>query len=311
MRDAAYSYDVDLYNRSFMNCYQRQSLVMLAERTPDAHHLLYRCLISTDEILDQIVRRQRPRYDFQSRFLDPADLARIGVIREETPADTFAAARDLILDVVATRGYALLVIDVFYLPHCPEYRSQHITHTVVVKGHDPATGEWLIIDDNRASVLCEYAYPEDVIAASYDNGVLRRVRYFSAKEADPDARRLVVADFAALVARHQDTRVLLSGAGDLLACPWLAPALAASLLHQAFLAYQGSRALLREFITQAVGDDASQALLGEIAARAGEVHGGLLLANVTGTVDRDWLSTTCLDLADKEERLLHRLRAVA
>jgi hypothetical protein len=308
MRDVVYDYDKDLYNRSFLNCYQRQSVVMLAERVPNVHYLFHRCLISTDQILDQIIRRQRPRYSFESRFFDPADLERIGVVREDVPVDSYAAARPLLLDVVDREEYALLVIDVFYLPHCPEYRQQHVIHTIVLREYDATARQWSIIDDNPASLLCEYTYPEEVIAASYDNNELRNVRYFTASASGSDeAAAHIRAAFSEMVRAHRDSYTLFRGIRDILACPWIAPDRMISLLRHAFLVYQGSRTCLREYVRQAAGDPSAAASLGDIVARAGEVQNVLLLATVTGTVDAEWMTSACRDLEKAEDGLLQVL----
>jgi hypothetical protein len=109
MNDIPYPYDRTLYSRLFLNCYQRESLVMLAELGHPVHQLLFRCLVSTDGILRQVIREQRPKYSFDSDLLDPDGLARIGIVKEEAEFDSYADARGLLLDVVAQEGYAILV----------------------------------------------------------------------------------------------------------------------------------------------------------------------------------------------------------
>jgi hypothetical protein len=132
---------------------------MLAQRAPRVHHLFYRCMINTDQILDQIVRDQRPKYDFECGLFDPDALRTLGIAQEDALVDSYRDARELMLDVVARNGYVIPVIDVFYLPHCPEYRSGHVVHTVTLTGYDAAAGQWSILDDNPASVLCAYSSP--------------------------------------------------------------------------------------------------------------------------------------------------------
>ncbi len=310
MREVIYPYDRGLYNRSFLNCYQRQSMVMLAERVPEVHQLFYPCLISTDDMVEQIIRLQRPRYDFESRFFEPADLARIGVVSQDVPVDSYAEARPLLLETVAEQGYALLVVDVFYLPHCPEYRVKHVVHAITLREFDAGAREWSIIDDNRASVLCTYRYPEEVVAASYDNNERRRVRYFCSTGFDPDE----VAGgtgraFSELLRGYRDTRRLLSSVDDVIGCPWVAPGRMISLLHDAFSIYQGSRLCLREYASRAVGDGCVDAVLGRIVERAVAVQKQLLVGTVTGSVDPSWMRSACLQLASDEDELLHRLRA--
>lgn len=307
MKDLVYSYDKDLYSRSFLNCYQRQSLVMLGERVPDVHLLFAGCLLSTDDILEQVVRLNRPRYDFVSGLFDPGALARIGITRQDVPVDTYAEAKPLLLERIRETGYALLVIDVFYLPHCPEYRERHIVHSITLREY--ADGQWSIIDDNPASLLCEYTYPEQVIADAYDNNELRRVRSFSVTEYDArGAARGTAGEFSELVQKYQDGGMLLSGVDEILACPWIAPERAITLLYDAFAVYLGSRTCLREYLRRESGDSETDALLGRILEQATNVQNQLLLGKVTGFVDAARTKSACLGLQDAEEDLMDRLR---
>jgi hypothetical protein len=275
------------------------------------HYVFFKCLISTDEILRQIVRSQLPKYDFESGFFGSDDLAMIGFIREEVPVDSYADARPLLLDIVAAHGYALVVIDVFYLPHCPEYRTRHVVHTVVLTEFDTRASEWAIIDDNPASVLCSYRYPERVIAASYDNNTLRRVRYYSDKGFDEDGAALGAARGCAdLLATYRDGRDLFARMNEILACPWIAPGRLMSLLHDAFSIYQGSRTGLLEYVSRSIGDPAAESAIRRAVSQATEVQNALLVAKVTGLVDADWMKAACGDLDTAEEALVDQLRAI-
>lgn len=313
-----YPYDKGLYSRLFLNCFQRQSLVMLAERGAPVPQLLHRCLVSTDDMLRQIVREQRPKYAFDSELLAPDDLAGIGIVAEEVAFETYAEARRLLLDVVAGEGSAILVGDVFYWPHCPEYTSKHLVHTIVLKGFEPDTGQWSIIDDNPASVLCSYAYPEDVIAAGFDNNELRRVRYYTTTSFDADeGREAARRAFADRVDRYEDSHTLLTGVGDLLASRWIAPERAIAALHDVFSIYQGSRAGLAAYIrgsAPSIPGSAAEpevaAVLDRIVARTADAQNQLLLGKVTGLLDVDRLSALCLGLKTAETELLHGLREV-
>ncbi len=312
MKDNVYAYDRGLYSRLFLNCFQRHSLVMLAEREPQVHQLLYRCLVSTDDILQQIVREQRPKHSFESGLLDSEDLARIGMVREEVEFGTYSEARDLLLDVLARQGYAILVGDVFYWPHCPEYRTRHVVHAIVLRGYDPQAAQWSIIDENPASLLCEYTYSEDVIAAGFDNNELRRIRYFTAKPFDAEeAGHATRRAFARLVERYEDSLTLLTGVGDLLASPWIAPERAIASLHDAFTLYQGSRVGLSEYVRRWTPDPEVEAVLTRIVKQAEEVQNHMLLGKVTGSLDEVRITDACLGLKAAEEQLLRGLQAVA
>ncbi len=177
MKDDVYSYDAQLYDRSYLNCYQRQALrCMLAERVPDLHLFFYNCLVSSDSLLDHVVRNQSPKYAFQDdRFWDPDALARIGVVRHYLPFNTYAEGRQTILDAIADVGYAVPHIDVFYLPHCPEYYNQHVLHTITLT----VTSRQRRVVPGRSTTgpACDAvkaADPEDVtIAAAFDTEAVR------------------------------------------------------------------------------------------------------------------------------------------
>jgi hypothetical protein len=309
LNDFGYPYDRKLYGRSFLNCYQRQSLVMLAEHRQGLPYLFHKCLLSTDDILAQMVLQQRPKYGFESSFFSPGDLARIGISGLDVAADTYPEAKQLALAAIEATGYAILVVDVFYLRHCPEYRNEHVVHTITLKDWDPRSGEWSVVDDNPASVLCRYTYPEDVVAASFENNTLRRVRSFSCHDFDEEAAAKEAAqEFATALAGHQDSRALFNRAADILACEWLSPSNLASSLHNAFSLYHGSRALLREYVTRRTGDPAVSTAFGRATDRATEIQGALLVGRATGMVDVAWLTRACTALADADRELLELLR---
>ena len=311
MSDSFYPYDRELYSRWFLDCYQRQSMVMLAERNPDTTLLLHRALISTDDVLDQAVRRQIPKYDFASRLFDPDDLRSIGLAREDIPVESYAESRDLILETVAAHGYVIIMIDVFYLPHTPEYRKQHVVHSITLREFDERTKEWSLIDDNPASVLCWYRYPEEIVAASLDNNTRRRVRFYSNLEpAGRDALQHARAAFAATVRDFHDSHRLLADVVDIVGCPWVAPEKIIGFLHDAFSLYLGSRICLREFVQRTVGEGPAVTALETIAAHGTDIQNMLLLGKVTGFVDADDLKSVCAELRAAEEQLLGELKAV-
>jgi hypothetical protein len=310
MADNFYPYDRELYSRWFLDCYQRQSMVMLAESHPQVGRLLHRCLISTDEIVEQVVRRQIPKYDFASRLFDAEDLLSIGLVRQDIPVESYAEARDRILEAVATYGYVIIMIDVFYLEHCPEFRRQHVVHSITLKEYDPRAGEWSLIDDNPASVLCRYRYPEEIIAASFDNNTRRRVRYYSTVDFDERAPAAhASAAFSERLSSFQDSHRLFSEIVDLISCPWLAPEKVIALLHDAFSLHMGSRICLLEYVKNAIGDAGAANTIRAIVRQDAEVQNMLLLGKVTGSVDADWMKSICAELRTAEEQLLRELRA--
>ncbi|MFC7383656.1 hypothetical protein [Sphaerisporangium rhizosphaerae] len=309
MKDLVHDYDQQLYDRSFLNCYQRQAMVMLAERVPDLPLTFYNCLVAGDDIADQVIRLGRPKYDFQSDLLDPAALARVGITREYVPFDTYAQARELIFDTVERTGYVILFIDVYYLPHTPEYRTEHVVHTITLTSR--ADGLWSILDDNQASVLCRYAYPEDVVAAAYDNGKLRHVSWFPAGPYDAAAAAAgSSAAFTEVLRTYDDTYALLDGVADLLATPWLTPARTIALLYDAFSVYEGSRACLREFAKRQPAYADADPALADLVGRCRDIRNQLMIGKAIGRVDASRVAAACAELRAAEEDMLKRLRGL-
>ncbi|MCD0453399.1 hypothetical protein LO762_30085 [Actinocorallia sp. API 0066] len=307
MADVVYPYDQALYSRAYLNCYQRQALVRLGETVPDVPLLFAGSLVGTDDIREQIIRRARPRYDFESPVLDPAALALLGVTARETVVDDYAAARDIALEAIAASGFALLVIDVFYLPHCVEYRKQHVVHTIMLTGL--ADGAWTFVDDNPASLLCAYTFPEDVVAAAFENGERRAVRTFTTAPYDPAAAATGAATaFAARLAASTDGLGLLADAADLLTSPWTAPDRAVELLYDALTVHLGARTCLREYVRRQLPDPDTDALLAASLAGTADLQGRLLIGKVTGTVDPAAFAVGARALRDTEARLMDRLR---
>ena len=310
MKDDVYPYDVQLYDRSYLNCYQRQGIVMLAEQVPDLPLFFYNCLVSSDSMLDHVVRDQIPKYAFQDgQFWDPDALARIGVTRQYLPFNTYAEAKQTILDAVADVGYAIPHIDVFYLPHCPEYYNQHVLHTITLTGYDADSGRWSLLDDNRASVLCRYSYPEAVIAAAFDNGVLRHVSWFPTGEYDAEeAGQGAAIAFAKNLENYQDSYVLLTGIGEIIDSPWVSPKRIMTLLYDVFSLYDGSRACFHEFVSSQPELSDAGSIVRDIVQRCRGIRNQLMIGKATGRVDKPRLRAACLDLKGAEEALVDRLR---
>lgn|GEM_PF-1511862 len=310
MADDVYPYDKVLYDRSFLNCYQRQAMVMLAERVPDLPQLFGPCLVSSDAILEQVVRIGRPKYDFQSELLAPRNLAHLGITREYVPFATYAEARPALLQAVAQGGYVIPFIDVFYLPHTPEYRAEHVVHTVALTDYDPGAREWSILDDNRASVLCRYLYPEQVIADAYENGKMRHVSWFATAGYNPDEAARGAADaFGEVLDTFTDTHELLTGVGDLLSTPWISTPGTLALLYDAFALHEGSRTCLREFVVRQPDYVATGPALAGIGARCKDLRNQLIIGKAIGRVDVARVSAACAELKTAEEDMLASLRA--
>lgn len=312
MKDDVYSYDTSLYDRSFLNCYQRQAVVMLAERRPDLHLLFYNCLVSSDGILEHMLQLNRPKYEFVTPILAPEGLATIGVTCEEIPFDSYADAKHALLTAAADVGYVIPFVDVFYMPHRLEYyQIEHIVHTITLTGYDADTGQWHMLDDNHASVLCRYTYPEQLVATAYDNGRMKRINCFSFT--DYDGKRAIhsaAAAFSELIGEYKDSYTLLSGVDDLLASPWFSTRRAIAVLYDAFSLYEGSRTCFREFVARQPGYLDAEPLVRDIMRRCRDIRSVLMIGKATGKVNSGSLKSSCADLRSAEENLIGHLRHI-
>ena len=305
MRDAVYDYDQALYGRSFLNCFERQCLVMLAAHEPKrSHWLLRRAFISSDAILAQIIQEQRPRYDFDSGLLSPDDLSLIGLTLVEAKADTYEEALPLIRDVVAERGYAFPRVDMFGLPNAEAFRCRHVSHSLIVTSYREDARSWNVIDDNPAGVLCEAAYPEGVLRQAYDVNAVRGVRYLTPlanPEPETAAAETVRIRFRSELSSFHDSRTLFTDLSAILATPWLSVNRAYELLHDAFAIHQGARIAFRSFLTREWDVDTSD--LDEIVERSTELRNTFLIAQVRGSLDVAAVAARGAALADVESRL--------
>ncbi|SNR74445.1 BtrH N-terminal domain-containing protein [Puniceibacterium sediminis] len=246
MTEKLHSYDMALFSRSFLNCAQRHSIVMLAERRVRVAELFATCHVSSDVILDQCIRKRIPKYDFDFDGLTDADFQMAGVDRKSQFPDNFATARDTVLERIAADGFVLLAGDVFYLEHCPEFRNAHLFHLIIVTGYDAQTDTWAIIDDNPASVLCHYSYKTPDLAAFYNNNSVREFRTYAALATQDTAAAL--HRFRAHQKGRTDSLVLLTGIHDLLASPWNDPGVLFGHLGQAMSILAGSRRCFGAFL---------------------------------------------------------------
>ena len=182
-------------------------------------------------------------------------------------------------------------------------------HTITLTGYDPDSGQWSLLDDNRASVLCRYSYPEDVIAAAFDNGVLRHVSWFATRKYDTEeAGPGAAMAFAKNLENYQDSYALLTGIEEIVTSPWVSPKRIMTLLYDVFSLYDGSRACFHEFISRQPGYSDAGSMVRDTVQRCRDIRNQLMIGKATGRVDKLRLQAACLDLKGKEEALVDRLR---
>ena len=247
--DKILSYDRDVFGRQFMQCGQRHGVVFLKRRGLPVENLLYSAFHSSDLLLDQIVINKKPKYRFQSDFYSESDLDVLGVKMQKISAENYAELDRAVDEAIEQDGFVLLGGDVFYFPHCPEYKNTHLSHQIVVRG--VRSDGWVeIVDDNPASILCEYVYSRQEVVDFFDNNIKRRmirliqVRDVSEKESLGEMR----CRFDGYIGRHSDSFRLYESIGDYLENSFEAFESKIRCLRDVFTLLSGSRLCFRRYL---------------------------------------------------------------
>jgi len=311
MSDKIFDYNIDLYNRNFMNCAQRHYVVMLGRNGLDVDQLFYNTLVSTDLMVEQMYRSKKAKYDFAGPSFSHEDLMRIGVDRQEHFVDTFTEAKPILLEKIAQDGFVLLAGDVYYFPHCPEYRNHHLFHLIVLTGYDEQTNQWQIVDDNPASVMCHYQYDEAMVAAFYDNAVVREFRTFAQQKVPSDQLKATTSQaFIDYLADYQDSYELLERISDFATNEFDAPTVRFGQLHDVFSVLNGSRLCFARYLEQSGHEAHLVQAANDIALVAAKARNQLVQAKILGRIKVEKLIDKCQRIAQQEQQLLTALRQI-
>jgi hypothetical protein len=300
--EKVYKYDAMFYDRRFMNCGQRHAIVLLARRGVPVNYLFCSAWVASDMVYEQVVVGKRPKFAFESAFYAAQDLASVGVTPHEVAVDTYADIAGLVDAGIARQGFVLLSGDVFYFAHCPEFRTAHAPHIVVLEGRDGA-GDWRVIDDNTASVLCEYTYPAAVVEAFFDNNVDRKLRWFDvAAVADrAQLRAQALRRLADVFSSQADTYRLYDEVRAILANPYDSLAIKLKALHDAFCLLSGARNCLAGFLRDVGAPDALVADMRAFAEQAAALKGMMVKAQITSRIDAGKLDLLCAGLKARDQ----------
>jgi hypothetical protein len=304
-----FSYDHVLYDRQFMSCLFRHAVVWLERLGRPVQLLFYNALASTDQVLVQMLVERRPKFAFRCAAFSDADFELIGAKEVSVMAETFRDIRALVLERVQADEFALIEGNVYYLPHCLEYRKANNQHVVVVHGIEE-DGRWAVVDDDAASILCSYTYEEGYLARFFENSVNRKLRYYTL---DPrlsaaDAQALVEPKFCAFVLQHQDSHKFFESVGAFLQSPFDTLASKHHLLHDAFALLSGSRQCFVSYL-RVRGSHASLVEVAIACAKsAGTIKMILARAKLTGILSTDDLLDRVEQLRRQEVGLIQLLR---
>lgn len=302
-------YDHELYNRSFLNCYQRQALVMLEEYGIDVRLLLGGAYLSAEAVVDEVVRTGTPRHSLDSALVSTSNLELAGVRAREVMIESFAHAEADIPGLIEKFTWVHLIGDVFYCPHRAEYyRKTHITHCLTIVGSVESRHRWHIIDDNNASVLERYEYPTAVLAAVCDNAVAPALRTFDCDPVSATAETALLARAAlrSRVAEQSQGDTLWVRGRDLVENVWESRTQAIAKLLETVTAFLGNRQCVDAFLAHVEsGSTAHQAAV-DVVGRAKPLRTQLMVATATGILNQS-LWDNLEQLGEAEHRLTESL----
>lgn len=302
------SYDEKLFDRRFLDCWRRQALVFMEQAGADIDALLYSAFVSSDQIFDETLCGEAPKYAFPTDCLNDEGLALIGWQQTISKCNSFDEARDTIEKALNDSGFAVLMGSVFYFAHNPEYRQEHLNHSIVLTDQAP-DGSWVFHDDDPMTTLRPYRYPDHDVAAFFDNNGTRAVRVFRAissptpDEINSRARSL----FTQRTSQHRDDMRLLSDIRAIATDPHRRLHQVARHLRESFSLLSGSRSLSARFLRCVVRDQDTATLMDACAEQALVLRNLMMKVEYGGRLNLDRLETRCLELRGMESSLLERL----
>lgn len=301
MSNSLFPYDVQLYNRNFLNCAQRQSIVMLKHAGIPVDWLFYTGQVSTDRILQFSVIEQKPKYDFEYEGLSDQDFEVIGVERRNHYVDRFDDAKPYLLDMIKRDGFVLSSCNLFYVSHRPEYyMTKEVVHFQTLTGYDAPTGQWNMIDDNSAGILAYFTFHDDALRQFYDNGLLKGYRSFATRR---QSQRIIRQEIEDLFRRHRDRRT------DSLALLRQTEAYITDdpqrlkMLAEAFSLLSGSRQCFAQYLRLAEASPLWIELADQAGQNAARLRDAFTMAQVSGKLNLANIIKKALELAELEERL--------
>ena len=303
-----FCYETQHYDRRYLDCWRRQAVVLLQKLGAPVDYLFYSAFSSTEDIFEQHILMQKPKYAFSTLILNQEGLELIGWRQRLQHYEALSDAEEDIKLHLKTVPFVILMGSVFYFPHCPEYRQEHLNHSVGVLqiGHD---GNWAIVDDDPASVLECYSYSKSYIENFFDNNGTRIVRYFD-KINSPAQNQIADAAIAkcrAHFSSYHDSYRLLKEIEDVSTNAHESVSVRAKKIHESFSLYSGSRSLFARFSERILGDINSSLILREISEQSLLIKNAMTKAAVSGKLNVTSLTLRCDRLLSLETQVLSSL----
>lgn len=300
--EKVYDYDALFYDRRFMNCGQRHAIVFLAELGVPVNFLFCSAWMSSDLVFDQMIVAKRPKFAFDCDFYAPQDLTSIGVTMHEISVEAYGEIAQDVQNGINRQGFVLLSGDVFYFPHCPEFRNAHAPHIVVLRGR-ASNGDWTIIDDNATSVLCEYQYPVEMVENFFNNNTDRKLRHFEVDLISDfvDLRERSLRRLSELLANRQDSYRFYDEVKLILDYPFDSLPIKFKALHDAFCLLSGSRNCFAQYLQEVDAPVALVESMREFSEKAMALKSMMVKAQITDKINHEKLVSMCADLKAREQ----------
>lgn len=311
-RPLPFVYDHLMYDRKFMSCLYRHAVVWLERLGRPVRFLFYNALPSSDLVLEQMLVERRPKFAFHCDTFSESDFESIGAKESTMMAESFSDIRPQVLQRVQAGQFALVEGNVYYLPHCPEYRKANNQHVVVVRGM-AVDGRWHIADDDQTSIVRGYIYEEGYLARFFDHSVNRKLRCYDIDEemSVSDAQAIIEPKFQSFVKSRRDSGKFFEVIDDFLHSPFDTQESKHQLLHDAFAILSGSRQCFAAYL-EARG---SRATLTEAAVTCAKTANTLKMimarAKLCGSLNASDLLNRVEQLRQHEAFLNQRLQAEA
>ncbi|MCW5321027.1 hypothetical protein D8B23_20625 [Verminephrobacter aporrectodeae subsp. tuberculatae] len=279
-----YEYDKQVYNRNFLNCAQRQSIVVLKDMGYPVDLLFYNAQVETDLFRKHSFVKDIPRFDFLYNGLTDEDFRHVGIVRTETKCDTFQEAKPQLLEYIERDSFVLMSCNLLYIPHRPEYFGKSsVLHFNTLKKYDADTDIWAAIDDQASGVLMHCEFPSSFLKTIYDGGIDRCFRSFQQIEVP---HNVDVDRFNSLFTESRKTRSdSFKVLGDLEA---LTDAdIRLTRLANVFALIYGSRLCFAQFPQLRKDSEKAHTLALEISQKAGRLRDLLTISAASGRVNKD------------------------
>lgn len=307
--EGVFPYESGHFDRRYLDCWRRQCVVLLQKCGADVDFLFYNSLASTDQIFEDLILSQKPKYAFTTPALDDEGLSLIGWEQLQKEYGAFDAAVDDILEHLKIVPFVIPMGSVFYFPHCPEFKQDHLNHSVVLTRRDESC-TWKVIDDDAASVLTYYDYHQRYIDDYFNNNGVRMVRYFKPyKRFEYEEMQVsAVSKCFEHLSSMEDSYRLFDEIELIASNPYESVRIRAKKIHESFSIYSGSRSLFSRFAERVLGDQRSSEILKQASGESMVIKYAMAKAEIIGRFNIGALVARCENLKRLEHQAFSSLR---